>query len=262
MQGMGYQKMFLLGLVWLAMPLSLLAQSLDSSSSFQIAKSGAVIKISVLRSSSLQEVLSRLCSGVPAKCSGLELTAQLSVSSSQIAGKWEEVIAKLLEGTRLNFVTQTAPSGGIPTLLIQGPYAKDEPAASRMSAAPAPDNQQVDQVADAAVASNPAVQNSADVPSKAESSVLNTGTSAPRGTVASFAPIQSLDSGAVLPFPDAGGKMLPATEVQADYLPFPDNGKIMPVGHAGPEYLPFPDNGKIIPAKPPEGGSPLPPPHN
>src|SRR5256885_13010987 len=103
---------FLIIAVLLVMPM-LASEGADPISSFQISKIGPAIKIHVLRSSSLDQVLEGLCSRVGANCTGISLTSQFPISPLQIAGNWDEVIAKLLEGTRLNFVTQTVPSTGI-----------------------------------------------------------------------------------------------------------------------------------------------------
>src|SRR5438105_13982768 len=145
------------------------SEGADPISSFQISKSGTTIRIHVLRTSSLDQVLEGLCSRVGANCTGISLTSQFPISPLQIAGSWDEVIAKLLEGTRLNFVTQTVPSTGISSLLVQGPYTKEEPASSRNSAVPSVADAltpEVDAAIDASVPSTPSSESYSPSPAQ------------------------------------------------------------------------------------------------
>jgi hypothetical protein len=235
------QVVFLTVLVFLTMPL--LAQSW-APTDVTVSKTQSGFDIRVVKVTSLSAVLGQLCSRAEVRCDGVELTANLSVSPSRLSGSWENVIAELLDGAKLNYVVQPASSKNAIALLIQGrATGTDSPhsAVAEVNSWPTPDT--------------PSAPNE-NVQSAFPSGELVSSPATGQESAAEAAPIGGSPMGDVGAngTPLTGGPIAENAE-PAQYLPIPDNGRLIPTTPYHPEVLPFPDNGRLIPATQPDGSA-------
>lgn len=212
----------------------------------QIQRAAAGFRVRIPTSTSLEAVLKGLCGEANGRCDGLALTSQIMVSPSEIKGTWNEIIARLLEGAKLNYIAESPSLQATASLVIESQPSGEE------SSIPPHDDPMVQNTSAPSVADNSEIQNNipasemqSNIPVSESASVAVLGrdpsTFNRRLTVPEAVP------GSVLT-----GATPPANAELPQFLPFPDNGRPIPVPttNAQPEFLPFPDNGKPIPVDP------------
>ena len=242
----------------------------------QVYKNASVFHVRISKSTSLEQILARICSEADARCEGLSLTSELPASPSDISGSWSEIVTRLMEGTELNYVAQSPNSGTITSLLIEKKPAGEEPRDNSHPLSQAAGPTLVgtyNGVSAQSNTSNLAGQTSANLPenSSQQIPIALVGSSGDPSTLTlppteavsgspstGSIPVANGEPAAFLPFPD-NGRLIPTKNSQPDFLPFPDNGRLIPTKNVQPDFLPFPDNGRLIPVNPnAPTGSPFP----
>jgi hypothetical protein len=229
-----------------------------------VTGNNAQVAIQIMQKTDLQSVLSALCAQTHYECDVPAEAAQVSIAAISFNGSWDEVIAKVLEGTNLNYASIPGKEGEAGKLLIQVGSSAPLSTVSPM----------------ATLATLPAGSGSS-----AQSTGPNDMTTVQQQNTeagaASGTSVQSLDAEAAssaeppsgmafTPFAGADGKPLAVSidrQAGAAFAPFPGpDGKAIPVvTNERPAFLPFPDeHGRPIPMPPaaPPGTvtpNPLPP---
>ena len=222
----------------------------------QVTSHGNQLEVKVPDQAPLSTVMSSVCQQQKLKCTGTETLASYRGPAMSVEGTLRQVIAKLVEGTDVNYEFSRSTEGGataiaflghapqgtppVPTAEQPAPSAPvhalhSHPFPGRVPGEPGPPPQQAPapppQSGQPQAALDPSEQPVPDTSQASRSEeamkVLFSGSGAE-------------DTG-VLPFPDANGNPIPKSEAAPTTLPFPDQ------------------HGNPIPVKPSQGGSPFPP---
>lgn len=214
-------------------------QSGSAATEVQIQRTASGFAVRIPNSTSLEAVLRGICGEANGRCDGLALTSQIMVSPSEIKGTWNEIVARLLEGTKLNYVAENPSAQATASLMIENQPRGEE---SRIF----PHEDVVVQNTPA-VADDSEIQNSVPVAEPASEPASNNVLARDPSTFNGRLTVPEAVPGSVLT-----GAAPPANPQLPQYLPFPDNGRPIPAPttRVQPEFLPFPDNGKPIPVDP------------
>lgn len=234
----------------------------------------ATVAVQTSQSTPLTAVLEEFCRQTRTDCEGIDTAAKVELPPIDTRGTWEQVIARLMEGTDLNYAAMPATAASDARLLITGralsPEApqqasaadgtqrNEEPARSVSSDLFNPD--EADATADTSPPQEeaPAEATAADVaPTQAGAAAAVPSETAPvgvatppqpgppaPGTATDFMgnPVPSYSGPAYSPFPDGNGNLIPAGNQPTTSSPFPDsNGNLAPVPkQPTPSSNPFP----------------------
>ena len=197
-------------------------------------------KLSLLVSEAtpLSAVLDEICRQAGANCEGTQLAATMSVGRMTLSGEWDAVLAELLQGASLNYVSSPPNATQHGTLILQAASSAPSNGSSQSSAAayqaPAPSAEPV---------TNPEPINVAmESPENPSSAATDAMPSLPaRSAGFSNASAMGMSEGGGwgggsrgslaegMQFPDATGRSAPKSSGEADVLAFPDStGRAMP----------------------------------
>ena len=215
------------------------------------------LEVNVPDQAPLSTVMSSLCQEQKIKCTGTETLTTYHGPAMSVEGTLRQVIAKLVEGTDVNYEFSRSAEGGATSIAFLGhapkgsapvptPEAPPTPTFKPLHSRPFPGNvptQPPPPPPQSELQEPTPDVNASEVPSVS-------GTEAQANTEA---PGQTLPKGESMLFTGAGGPTQP-------YLPFPDaEGHPIPTSDKPPTVLPFPDQfGNPIPVKPGPTGSPFP----
>lgn len=237
----------------------------------RVSSDGANITLRTTQNGPLSDILREFCNHTSTVCEGMDGTAGMKLPPVIVIGTWEQVVAKLMEGTGLNYVAilPTVTTGG--RLLVTGhalsldASPQTATASGGASCLPQAVSGLGGQVpSDCASSLNLGLgsQNPSSAPDGAFSTPQPpTDVAASGGAMPSFAspsrptagpgqgddamqPIAEYSLPAALPFPDSSGHPIPLSDEPPTFLPFPDShGSPIPIsaGPNLPQYLPFPD---------------------
>ena len=222
----------------------------------QITSHGDQLEVKVPDQAPLSTVMSSLCQQQKLKCTGTETLTTYHGPAMSVEGTLRQVIAKLVEGTDINYEFSRSAEGGATAIAFLGHAPKgtaavptaEQPAAPvmrPMHSRPFPGNVP------------PGTDSSPQPPPGPQSELMQpeaVPTTEAQPTMANNPPT------GLLPFPDTRGNVASVANTTPTYLPFPDaHGNLIPVTNTTPTMLPFPDQfGNPIPVKPSPGGSPFP----
>jgi hypothetical protein len=232
----------------------------------QVTSHGDQLEVKVPDQAPLSTVMSSLCQQQKLKCTGTETLTTYHGPAMSVEGTLRQVIAKLVEGTDINYEFSRSAEGGataiaflghapkgtapVPTAEQPAPAPVTRPIHSRPfpgnvppgagappAPPPGPQSQLIQQDAMPNPEALPATAISEDAKSQHAAGFLDTGSGHP--------------SAGFLPFPDGQGNLIPLTNTTPTVLPFPDQfGNPIPI-KPSPGGSPFPMN----PSKPNTGSS-------
>jgi len=219
----------------------------------QVTSHGDQVAVDVPNQAPLSTVMSSLCQQQNLKCTGTETLATYHGPAMSVEGTLRQVIAKLVEGTDINYEFSRSAEGGATAIAFLGHAPKGTAPVPTPEAPPAPQPFRP-------LHSMPFPGN---VPPPA-------GSPAPRPQSELVQPgaVPEPEPQPVVPDPEEAQRSQRAATIlftgsgnpDTGTLPFPDaQGNPIPKTDAPPTTLPFPDRyGNPIPVKPSQGGSPFP----
>lgn len=231
-----------------------------SSVKIEYVQSG--IRVQISEAVSLRVVLDELCQQSNMRCEGTQHAEAFKVVPLSLSGRWQDVVARLTEGTGLNYVLRSplARSNGE---LIVHPRSNATAAMAGRPVMPAQPSS-----VNSPVYIPPPITLPAETSAEEPREELQTGftpASSVRGgapmpaaitspgaaqtsTGVALSPLTSEvatggSEASVLPFPDSSGRPIPTSGNPTDVLPFPDSrGNPIPV-KSGENVSPFPTGG-------------------
>jgi hypothetical protein len=226
----------------------------------QVTSHGEQLEVKVPDQAPLSTVMSSLCQEQKIKCTGTETLTTYRGPAMSVEGTLRQVIAKLVEGTDINYEFSRSAEGGATAIAFLGHAPKGSapvptpeapptptfrplhshpfPGSVPTQPPPPPPQSELEQPNSDVTPAEPAVAGNTE----AQVSPEGSGQSAPKGATMLFTGSGGQPS-QYLPFPDAQGHPIPVSNTPAQYLPFPDQfGNPIPV-KPGPSGSPFPGLG-------------------
>ena len=231
--------------------------------SVQVTSHGDQLEVQVPDQAPLSTVMSSLCQEQKIKCTGTETLTSYRGPAMSVDGTLRQVIAKLVEGTDVNYEFSRTAEGGATAIAFLGhapkgsapvptPEAPATPAFTPLhsrpfpggpppGAAPPPQAPPQSELQEPSPDMNPVA------PAPVTNAEAEANTDIAKQNAVSAATMLLTGSGEqqqlYMPFPDAQGHPVPASTQAPAYLPFPDQfGNPIPV-KPGPSGSPFPDIG-------------------
>ena len=241
-------------------PTHVSANAAATPASVQVTSQGDQLEVKVPDQAPLSTVMSSLCQEQKIKCTGTETLTSYRGPAMSVEGTLRQVIAKLVEGTDVNYEFSRTAEGGATAIAFLGhapkgsapvptPEAPATPAFTPLHSRPFPGGPPP--------GATPPPQAPPQSELEGPSPDINPVAPAPVTTAGTEASADSAKQNAV-----SAATMLSegGAEQQEPYMPFPDaQGHPVPVSTQAPAFLPFPDqNGNAIPVKPGPSGSPFP----
>jgi len=238
----------------------------------QIIERDDTVAVQILQTAPLTAVLGEFCRQTHADCEGADAAANIELAPINVVGSWEQVMAKLMEGTHMNYVAMPATAASGARLLITGrALSLEAPQATSIANATRSDGSTVsssgislnadstgaageDSIASPVAAAEDTgaelapVQEPVVATAPSDTSPLAT-TPSPRGSVHSGTatdlmgnPVPQYAGLAYFPFPDGNGELIAASNEPTTWSPFPDsNGSLIPASGEAPSHSnPFP----------------------
>lgn len=231
-----------------ATPTSVKADS-DNSRGMRVAAAATGLQVDVTSQTPLSVVLAAVCKQQQVRCNGTETLAGYAVPAMSVDGTLRQVVSRLVEGTDVNYSFSHNETGTTSTISFLGhaPRGVNIAPAPAVVAdetreqAPPPLHSRLPNSALAAM--NRAVQQAqfeGTAPERSASEIEQTNRT--MNEMFSATPTTDVTLPEYLPFPDANGNPVPASNSQPAGLPFPDkNGNAMPSAAAGKPGSPFPN---------------------
>src|SRR5438067_1659143 len=118
---------------------AVLAASAEQRSGLQIVYSGKLVVLHITQPTTVYDVLQSMCQGGHLDCQLTSEAKLQQVAPGELQGAWEDVAAKVLQGTHFNYVlVQSSPEAGGRFLLQAAPIEEGKASSSQSSASPNP----------------------------------------------------------------------------------------------------------------------------
>jgi hypothetical protein len=222
----------------------------------KVTSNGNQLEVKVPDQAPLSTVMSSVCQEQKIQCTGTETLTTYHGPAMSVEGTLRQVIAKLVEGTDINYEFSRSAEGGATSIAFLGHAPKGSAPVPTPEERPVPTFKPLhSHPFPGTVPTQPPppppqseLQEPPDVNPSQPASVSNV-----EAQDNPEAPGQSLPKAETMLFTGAGGPTQP-------YLPFPDaQGQPIPISDKPATVLPFPDQfGNPIPVKPGPTGSPFP----
>ena len=222
----------------------------------QVTSHGDQLEVKVPDQAPLSTVMSSLCQQQKLKCTGTETLTTYHGPAMSVEGTLRQVIAKLVEGTDINYEFSRSAEGGATAIAFLGHAPKGTaPVPTPEQPAPAPVTRPMH--------SHPFPGNvppGAGAPPGPPSGPQSQLIQPEAGPAPEFQSVTANSEDAKTLQQAAGFLDTGTNHASAGFLPFPDGqGNLIPLTNTTPTVLPFPDQfGKPIPMRPTQGGSPFP----
>ena len=118
---------------------AVLAASAEQRSGLQIVYSGKLVVLHITQPTTVYDVLQSMCQGGHLDCQLTSEAKLQQVAPGEVQGTWEDVAAKVLQGTHFNYVlVQPSAEAGGRFLLQAAPIEEGKAFSSQSSASPNP----------------------------------------------------------------------------------------------------------------------------
>jgi hypothetical protein len=189
-----------------------------------ISVTSSGIKLIVTQPTDLGEVLVELCKVAAADCEGADLASASTVAPLTLSGRWDEVVAQLMEGSGLNYVSVSPSQGQVGRIWITSLQSNQSASADECRFAAGsrrrPRGVQVvsGQQSSCAAADKVGVETGPSAPSDQGVSATD-----PVSETQAADRDPSSNRGSGSPFPDAAAAANSGTQTQGSGSPFPES---------------------------------------